>query len=231
MSDETEQNQGLQVAHTPPEISPERAAKVGSMAAMTETVMAGLAQSLASEREEPDQQSLLLADPDGENCLFAGPVKHVASIMDAAKRARGRPKGSQNRRSSDLANYLLSMGYRDPALNLADLANSNPVALAAELACLPTFEGATPEQVMEAAVRTGVLDRDQVFKMMSKAYDMIEDANAELMPFFHAKRPQEVHVKETKLGVMLIGEMPTERPAEGKALDLTRVDAPIEKDQ
>ncbi|MCZ4076261.1 hypothetical protein [Agrobacterium sp. LMR679] len=70
------------------------------------------------------------------------------------------------------------------------------MALAAELACLPTFEGATPEQAMEAAVRTGVLDRDQVFKMMSKAYDMIEDANAELMPFFHAKRPQEVHVKK-----------------------------------
>ncbi|MCZ4076262.1 hypothetical protein [Agrobacterium sp. LMR679] len=88
MSDETEQNQGLQW-HTRREISPERAAKVGSMAAMTETVMAGLAQSIAGEREEPAQQSLLLADPDGENCLFAGPVKHVASIMDAAKRARG----------------------------------------------------------------------------------------------------------------------------------------------
>lgn len=228
MSDETEQNQGLQVAHTPPEISPERAAKVGSMAAMTETVMAGLAQSIAGEREQPEQQSLLLADPDGENCLFAGPVKHVASIMDAAKRARGRPKGSQNRRSTDLANYLLSMGYRDPALNLADLANANPAALAVELACLPNDSGATPEQLVADALKDGKLDRELVFKMMSKAYDMIEDANSELMPFFHAKRPQEVHVKETKLGVMLIGEMPTERPAAGAALDLTRVNAPDE---
>lgn len=228
MSDETEQNQGLQVAHTPPEISPERAAKVGSMAAMTETVMAGLAQSIAGEREEPEQQSLLLADPDGENCLFAGPVKHVASIMDAAKRARGRPKGSQNRRSTDLANYLLSMGYRDPALNLADLANANPAALAVELACLPNAGDATPEQLMADALKDGKLDRELVFKMMSKAYDMIEDANSELMPFFHAKRPQEVQVKTQALGVMLIGEMPTERPAAGAALDLTRVNAPDE---
>ncbi|MDP9560513.1 UNVERIFIED_ORG: hypothetical protein J2740_001702 [Rhizobium nepotum] len=231
MSDETEQNQGLQVAHTPPEISPVRAAKVGSMAAMTETVMAGLAQSLAGEREEPEQQSLLLADPDGEHCLFGGPVKHVASIMDAAKRARGRPKGSQNRRSTDLANYLLSMGYRDPALNLADLANASPAALAVELACLPAVPDATPELLIEAALKAGVMDRDQVVKVMSKAYEMIEDANSELMPFFHAKKPQQVEVKTQALGVMLIGEMPTERPAADAALDLTRVEAPREKDQ
>ncbi|QBJ13195.1 hypothetical protein EYD00_07210 [Agrobacterium sp. 33MFTa1.1] len=231
MSDETEQNQGLQGAHTPPEISPERAAKVGSMAAMTETVMAGLAQSLAGEREEPEQQSLLLADPDGEHCLFGGPVKHVASIMDAAKRARGRPKGSQNRRSTDLANYLLSMGYRDPALNLADLANANPAALAVELACLPNADGATPEQLMADALKDGKLDRELVFKMMSKAYDMIEDANSELMPFFHAKKPQQVEVKTQALGVMLIGEMPSERPAADATLNLTRVDAPDKQNQ
>lgn len=226
MSAEDEQSQGLKEAHTPPEISAERAAKVGSAAALTETVMADLAQTVAGEREEPDQPSLLLADPDGDHCLFGGPVKHVASIMDTAKRARGRPKGSQNRRSADLANYLLTMGYRDPALNLADLANASPVALAVELACLPAVPNATPELLMEAALKAGLLDRDQVVKIMSKAYDMIEDANSELMPYFHAKKPQEVHVSKQVMGVMVIGEMPTERRDDKSTFDLTAVDAP-----
>lgn len=228
MSDENQQNQGLPEAHSRPEISAERAAKVGSSAALAETVMADLAQSLADGHEEPEQQSLLLADPDGDHCLFGGPVKHVASIMDTAKRARGRPKGAQNRRSADLANYLLTMGYRDPALNLADLANASPVALAVELACLPAVPNATPELLMEAALKAGLLDRDQVVKIMSKAYDMIEDANSELMPFFHAKKPQEIHVSKQVMGVMIVGDMPTERRDEGSMMNLTAVEAPDE---
>lgn len=226
MSAEDEQNQGLKEAHTPPEISAERAAKVGSAAALTETVMADFAQAVATEREEPDQPSLLLADPDGEHCLFGGPVRHVASIMDTAKRARGRPKGAQNRRSADLANYLLSMGYRDPALNLADLANADPLALAAEMAALPTVEGATPQQLLSAAITSGTLDRLEAAKIAERAFKLVSDANGELMPYFHAKKPQEVHVSKQVMGVMVIGEMPTERRDDKSKLDLTAVDAP-----
>lgn len=226
MSAEDEQNQGLKEAHTPPEISAERAAKVGSAAALTEVAMAGLAQAVAGEREEPDQPSLLLADPDGDHCLFGGPVRHVASIMDTAKRARGRPKGSQNRRSADLANYLLTMGYRDPALNLADLANADPLALAVEMAALPTVEGATPQQLLNAAISAGTLDRLEAAKIAERAFNMVSDANSELLPYFHAKKPQEVHVSKQVMGVMVIGEMPTERRDDKNTFDLTAVDAP-----
>ncbi|KQR30142.1 hypothetical protein ASF91_15100 [Rhizobium sp. Leaf155] len=215
MSAEDEQNQGLKEAHTPPEISAERAAKVGSAAALTEVAMAGLAQAVAGEREEPDQPSLLLADPDGDHCLFGGPVRHVASIMDTAKRARGRPKGSQNRRSADLANYLLTMGYRDPALNLADLANADPVDLAQELS--------QPRKVTSGPNKGDIIEDSMT---PADALALIMKANAELMPYFHAKKPQEVHVSKQVMGVMVIGEMPTERRDDKSALDLTAVDAP-----
>lgn len=217
MSDENQQNQGLPEAHSRPEISAERAAKVGSSAALAETVMADLAQSLADGHEEPEQQSLLLADPDGDHCLFGGPVKHVASIMDTAKRARGRPKGAQNRRSADLANYLLTMGYRDPALNLADLANADPVELAQELS--------QPRRVTHGP-KMGEIIEDSMTP--ADALALIMKANAELLPYFHAKKPQEIHVSKQVMGVMIVGDMPTERRDEGSMMNLTAVEAPDE---
>jgi hypothetical protein len=199
------QNSGSDEAHTLAEnfgaadlgADPERAAKVGATRAMAEAAMSGLAGQLAADQPEEDQPSLLLADPEGEFSLFGGPVRHVAKIRDDAKRARGRPKGSQNRRSADLANYLLSMGYRDPALNLADIANATPADLAAELGC----------DALEA-------------------FDRMVKANVELMRYFHAAKPQEIAVTTRTMGIMMIGEMPTERAESDEVMDLTRVAPP-----
>lgn len=234
MSDENEQNQGLRVAHTPAEppenpaldIDPERAAKVGAAQAMTEAAMAGLAERLRQDEEEPEQASLLLAHPDDAGCLFGGPVRHVANMMDAAKRGRGRPKGSQNKRSQDLANYLLGMGYRDPALNLADLANADPLGLAVEMLALPLVEGATPQQILASAITQGMVDRHELGKLAEKAVKLVKDANAELLPYFHSKRPTEIHVEERQLGVMIIGEMKAERRDDDGTISLTNVPAP-----
>jgi hypothetical protein len=178
------------------DIDADRAAKIGATRATAEAAVADLAQRLTGG-DEAEQSELLLADPGEEFSLFAGPVRHVANIRDADKRGRGRPRGSQNRASKDLANYLLSMGYRDPALNLADMANSTPADLAAELGCDP-------------------LD----------AISLILKANAELLPYFHAKRPQQVEVNGKVLGIMVIGEMATDRGGEEQVIDITRADAP-----
>ncbi len=220
MSDENEQNQGLQVAHTPPENfpggDPERAAKVGSVTALAEAAMAGLAQSLAGGQAEAEQQSLLLDEMDEQQSLFAGPVAHVASTISGARRARGRPKGSQNKASREFAATLMRMGYRHPGLNLAALANADPVELARELS-------------VEERDKDGVLWR--VGCTPAEAMSFIMKANAELLPYFESKQATKVEVEEKRLGVMFIGQMPTERPAAGAALDLTRVNAPDEKDQ
>jgi hypothetical protein len=208
MTGDDSENLGLPVAHTP-----ERAEKIGAAKAATEAAMAGLAQAIAPEAE-PEQQSLLLADPDEEMTLFGGPVKHVASILGDHRRARGRPKGSQNRASKDLAEYLLRMGFSDPALNLAKLANADPVQLAKELS-------------VEERDKDGIIWR--VGCDPAKAMDMIVKANAELLPYFHAKRPQQVEVPDgQQLGVMIIGTMNINQAEDKKTIDITRFDTPDE---
>ncbi|MCT7662336.1 hypothetical protein [Shinella kummerowiae] len=223
-------NSGLSGAHTPAvsgeiAVDPERAAKVGTTKATAEAAMAGLAERLAGG-DEADQPELLLADPDEEFVLFKGPVRHVANIRDAAKRGRGRPAGSKNRASNDLASYLLSMGYRDPALNLADLANADPLALALELAGLEPREDVTATEYLAAAIQAGLLKRDQALAVINDAQGLVLKANAELLPYFHSKRPTEIKMDKRVLGVMLLGDMATERADDDKPLDLTRVDAP-----
>lgn len=180
--------------------------------------MTGLAQQLAAAEPEADQPSLMF-DQDETACLFRGPVAHVANIRDAAKRGRGRPPGSQNKRSTDLANYLLSMGYRDPALNLADLANADPLALALELTGVPLADGVEPREMMAAAIHAGALKRADMYEAIVKAQAMIADANAELMPYFHAKKPQAIQVDKTLRGFMVFGEMP-EAEQRRETLDL-----------
>jgi len=223
-------NSGLSEAHTPAgsgalEIDQERAAKVGTTKATVEAAVAGAMERLA-DGDEAEQQELLLADPDEEFVLFKGPVRHVANIREAAKRGRGRPAGSKNRASNDLASYLLSMGYRDPALNLADLANADPLALALELAGLEPREDVTAADHLAAAVQAGMLKRDQVLAVINDAQGLVLKANAELLPYFHSKRPTEIKVDKRVLGVMVIGEMASEKPEDDTTISLTRVDAP-----
>lgn len=230
MTDENEQNQGLQEAHPQAEnfVDAERAAKVGATRAMTEAAMNGLAEQLAGAEPDAEQQSLMF-DHDEAATLFRGPVKHVANIRDAAKRARGRPAGSQNRRSTDLANYLLNMGYRDPALNLADLANADPLALALELAGVEAMEGVSAQEQLALMVTAGQMNRSAVVALIDSAQGLLLKANAELMPYFHAKRPQEVNVNKNLRGFMVFGEMP-EAEQRDKTLTMRAVGA-TEKDQ
>jgi hypothetical protein len=231
MSGDEGENLGHPVAHTPGEIAEnsERAAKIGATRATTEAAMAGLAQAIAPDAE-PEQQSLLLDEIDDQQCLFRGPVKHVASTLEAANRARGRPKGSQNKASREFAQTLMRMGFKHPGLNLAALANADPVGLALELACLPIVEGATADEHMAAAIATGALKRDDVITLMDKAHGMISKANVELLPYFESKKPQpkDDGSVERPLGVMYIGQMNVVQADDKRTIDITRFDAPDE---
>jgi len=215
VSDENEQNQGLREAHTPPEnfpdADPERAAKVGSVRAATEAAMADLAGQIVQAEAEAEQPSLMLDEIDEQQSLFAGPVRHVAETISTARNGRGRPKGSQNKASRQFAETLMRMGYRHPGLNLAALANADPVELARELTVV--------ERDKDGILwRTGCTPED--------AMGMILKANAELLPYFESKRPTKIEVDERVMGVMVIGEVKADRKEDGAYLSLTRTEAP-----
>jgi hypothetical protein len=224
-------NQGLQVAHTPAEnpgaaaieADPDRAAKVGTTRAIAESAMASLAQELVPAAADPEQQSLMLDEIDEQQSLFAGPVRHVAETISAARNGRGRPKGSQNKASREFAETLMRMGYRHPGLNLAALANADPVRLALEIAG-QTVEPGDPAAQLVKLAKEGKLDG--VAALVTKAHELVLKANAELMPYFESKRAQELKVSKHVLGVMMIGDMQVERPDDGGVMDLTRAEKP-----
>lgn len=227
---EGDRNEGLQVAHTPGEnpgaaaieADPDRAAKVGTTRAIVQGAMADLAQQLVPAADDPEQHSLMLDEIDEQQSLFAGPVRHVAETISAARNGRGRPKGSQNKASREFAETLMRMGYRHPGLNLAALANADPVSLALELAGQTV--GADPSEQLLKLAKEGKLDG--VASLVTKAHDLVLKANAELMPYFESKRPQELKVDKRVLGVMMIGDMQVERPDDGAVMDLTRHEKP-----
>lgn len=236
MADENDRNSGLQEAHTPAENSgaaarsgggsdeaaaiepdPERVAKVGATRAMTEAAMKDLGEQLAGGGDEAEQPSLLLDEADEQLALFAGPVRHVAETINAARAGRGRPKGSKNKANAEFRDTLMRMGYRHPGLNLAALANADPVDLARELS-------------IEERDKNGVLWR--VGCTPKEAMDLILKANAELLPYFESKAPTKNELAvDAPMGVMVIGEMNIEVTRDEKTIDLTRFDVPAEKSE
>lgn len=177
-----DRNETLPGAHTPGDLEPEpeKSAKIGDTRATAEAALDDLAGQFAQE-PEPDQLDLL----DDEECLFAGPVRHVAETFREAK-GRGRPKGSKNKASQLFRDALLKMGYRHPGLNLADLANADKNRLAAELGCKPL-----------------------------EALNVIKSANEALMPYFESRRPQETVHTEQQMGVLIIHQTGAEAREDG----------------
>ena len=180
-----EPNERIFGGHTGPD--PEKVAKLGDQKAVAQAAIGDLAGQMPGE--ETASQSSLFED---EACLFAGPVTHVAETFERAN-GRGRPKGSKNKANQKFREYLLSMGYRHPGLNLADLANADPARLASELGC-----------------------------KRKEAMELVMKANAELMPYFESKRPTEVEVTEKGLHVLVIDNGgPVELPGEEGMMSIT----------
>lgn len=211
MDGDQDPKETLGEAHTPRdparpvEPDPERAAKIGDTAATAQAALDDLA-GLIDQDEPGDQLSLL----DDEECLFAGPVAHVAETFQAAK-GRGRPKGSKNKANQLFRDYMLAKGYRHPGLNLADLANADPLELAAELS-QPYIPASGPYKgrLVEAACTP------------ADALALILKANVELLPYFESKRPTETKHTEATLGVMVFQQLDSSgRQAPGGVISLT----------
>lgn len=209
------------------EVDQARAAKVGAVKATVEAAIGDLVGQMAGG-DEGEQASLMLDEIDEQQALFKGPVRHVANTIDAARRGRGRPKGSQNKASAEFADTLMRMGYRHPGLNLAAMANADPAALAIELGLLPDVpEGLDAYEWLRALVREGKVSAIAATDLIEKAYGILGRANAELMPYFESKAPTKVNVdKRAVLGVMVIGDMAAPDLSERKTLDLTKFGAP-----
>ncbi|ESY21518.1 hypothetical protein [Mesorhizobium sp. LNJC391B00] len=111
-----------------------------------------------------DPLDLLAGLPDGEG---VDALALVAEIVAAPARARGRPLGSPNRKNGDMIRYLDARGHRDPMVTLSMLQS-------ADFGALCKLVGAAG-----AKQKIAVLG-------------IIRGAAADLMPYRHAKIPQQL---------------------------------------
>lgn len=90
--------------------------------------------------------------------LFGGQIADADGV--GARRGPGRPAGSRNRRSNEWRDYLLTR-FQSPLIGMAEIASSDPLALARVLDVAP-----------------------------AAAVGMIQTAQRDLAPYLHEKRPQ-----------------------------------------
>ena len=133
----------------------------------------GTAVELAANGQAGDDAAEMLGNEDwgGAPMLPLGD-----SPVAAAKAAgRGRPAGSMNRKTKDLAQYLGALGYRDPALILAETYSRPAGELAKALKC-----------------------------KTAEAYKLQLDAANALMPYLHGKRPTQIELDSKGLPMIQI---------------------------
>ncbi|OBQ59583.1 hypothetical protein EFV37_22105 [Mesorhizobium loti] len=127
-----------------------------------------------------DPLDLLAGLPDGEG---EDVLALAAEIVAAPARARGRPMGAANRKNGDLIRYLQARGHRDPMVTLSMIQS-------ADFGALCKMVGAAG-----AKQKIAVLG-------------IIRGAAADLMPYHHAKKPQQIELPTGDLRpLMVIGEM------------------------
>lgn len=118
-----------------------------------------------------------------------GQFADAAVRPPAVKRGAGRPAGSVNRTTLQLQRWLLAKGYRDPAEFLAAVVTMDARDLAAALA--------------------GVEAKHVTFKQASAVLKIQRSAAADLMPYFHQRKPQQVeHVGEGARPLIIIADGP-----------------------
>lgn len=134
----------------------------------------------AAELPGADPLDLLAGLPDGEGDDL---LALAAEIVAAPARARGRPLGAANRKNGDLIRYLQARGHRDPMVTLSMIQS-------ADFGQLCRMVGAAG-----AKQKIAVLG-------------LIRGAAADLMPYHHAKKPQQLELPPGDLRpLMVIGEM------------------------
>jgi hypothetical protein len=103
----------------------------------------------------------------------------TAELVASERRARGRPKGSANKRNTDMLRYLQSLGHRDPLVTLSMIQTADTKTLA----------------------RTLCADAIDVLRVQAQA------ANS-MLPYLYARKPQQLELPPGDARpVMVIGEM------------------------
>ena len=148
----------------------------------------------APEMAEADDDDLLEGSPDlgGTDLLTL-----AADTVAGPRRARGRPKGSANKRNMDMVAYLAALGHRDPMVTLSMLQTADTRALAKAIGC-DTAKGRLAVAQMQ------------------------RQAASDMLPYFYAKKPQQLDLgDETGMRpVTIIGEMTVNQRVEGSVIGL-----------
>ena len=153
-----------------------------------------------SERGQQAQQALLpLAPANGED-----ERGKIAAGLEP--RSAGRPPGSINKKTSDLANYLLSR-YRHPVIALAEIYSRPTEALAQDLQC-KRLEAFKVQKEAAAVVA------EYVAQKMPRAVEL--DTNADTVVF-------------AMMDEQMIADLAEAQPGEdAKVIDATAVSVPPE---
>ncbi len=184
MSDDGSPEKGLLEAHTR-----------GDPAAPAPAPAASGAQA-AEPGDDP--ADLLDGSPDsGATDLLTLAAETVAG----PRRARGRPKGSANRRNMDMVAYLAALGHRDPMVTLSMIQTADTKALAKAIGC------DTPKGRLAVA-------------------QMQRQAASDMLPYFYAKKPQQLELPEGDARpVMVVGELTVNQRIEGSIIGLGNLPA------
>lgn len=119
--------------------------------------------------ENPEQPDLLAEQP------LLGKIAKVD--RKDVPRGPGRPKGARNKRTEELARYILGR-YRDPLIGLADVVSTPIDALASALSC----------DKLEAA-------------------EFWRKCAGELLPYVHQRKPQALQVEGASAGMLMIVDL------------------------
>lgn len=118
----------------------------------------------------------LLGSPD---VLTDDVLGAAAELVASQRRARGRPKGSANKRNGDMLRYLQNLGHRDPLVTLSMIQTADTKALAKMLAA----------------------DKIDVLRVQAAAA-------RDMLPYLYARKPQQLELPPGDARpVMVIGEM------------------------
>lgn len=121
------------------------------------------------EGENAEQPDLLAEEP-----LLGGVAKVGRNELP---RGPGRPKGARNKRTEELARYILGR-YRDPLIGLADVVSTPIDALATALSC----------DKLEAA-------------------EFWRKCAGELLPYVHQRKPAAIQVEGASAGMLMIVDL------------------------
>ncbi|TCQ82604.1 hypothetical protein EDF68_101995 [Ochrobactrum sp. BH3] len=171
MDDAEQSEKGRSTPHTPPD----QRQNSGDLPSRDDIAQAVAALRNEIDGDDAEQLDLIDGSPDLENLDV---LSLSANLVAKQRRERGRPKGSANKRNTQVFDYLEALGHRDPAVTLSMIQSANTTTLAALLRCDPI----------------------DVLKVQVKAA-------ADLMPFKYAKKPLAVEVDKRNLHIFMAGNL------------------------